>query len=341
VNSGYILGGTVPEAAYRLGIPAVLTLHDYWYLCPTVSLLRSDGRLCDQPVPPAHCAWCWLTQRRRYRLPDQYLHGRVGDCFASLGRWPVAQRLLGIEPLLARMEERRALMYDTLHRMDRVISPSRFLIAKMREYGFDGDRIVYLPFGLERNGSTTQATERPSLPRLRIGYLGQLAPHKGVHVLMDAFRHLPGPLEGRELALHGQMFSGDSYLKRLQSMANGDSNVKFAGPYPNAAVGQVLRDLDVVVVPSVWYENRPTVIIEAFASGTPVIAARLGGMAELVSHGENGLLFESGSADSLREQLQRLLDEPDLLSHLRQGISPVPTPDDEMAALVSLYKEIL
>ena len=103
----------------------------------------------------------------------------------------------------------------------------------------------------------------------------------------------------------------------------------------------MLNDLDVIVVPSLWYENRPTVIVEAQATGTPVVATRLGGMAELIKHNENGLLFKAGSVKSLTEQLQRLLDEPTLLPQLQSCIQPVPAVEEEMATLISVYESLL
>ena len=144
-----------------------------------------------------------------------------------------------------------------------------------------------------------------------------------------------------QLILHGRISKGTPYERELLKIGRSDPTITFAGPYPNTEVGQVLNGLDVTVVPSVWYENRPAVILEAFATGTPVIAARIGGITELVQHGQNGLLFEVGSEAELAEQLQRLLDEPDLLAKLRDGIQPVPTVEDEVATLVSLYRELL
>ncbi|MGI5915771.1 MAG: glycosyltransferase family 4 protein [Anaerolineae bacterium] len=342
VNSGYLLGGAVPQAAHDLGIPTVLTLHDYWYLCPMMSLLRQDGRICHEPVPPERCAWCWLSQRRRYGVLDRYAGGRLGDGFVALSRLGAATRLFEGTPLISRMAERRAYLFDVFQNIDRVLSPSWFLIKKMDQYGFDAERIIHLPFGLSQNiAKVNRLRERDTAMPLRIGYLGQIALHKGVHLLVKAFRRLSGAPDGRRLVLHGRLPEGTPYSKRLRRMAGGDEAITFAGPYPNERVGQVLSELDVVVVPSIWYENRPTVIIEAFAHGVPVVAARLGGMAELIDDGRNGLLFDPGDADSLRAQLQRLLDEPDLLARLRRGIPPVPTPEEEMLTLVSLYEDLL
>jgi glycosyltransferase involved in cell wall biosynthesis len=337
VNGGYLLGGAVPEAAFELGIPTVLTLHDYWFMCPRIILLRPSGARCDGPVAPARCAWCMLSDRRRYSLPDRWLWGGLGDLFVRLNRSQVAARVLGTSSHLEAMAERRVYLKQVLERMDAVVSPSRFLIEKVQEYGFAPRRMVYQPLGLDEPPAlSSKAGERPE--RLRIGYLGQLAPHKGVHLLLTAFHGLAGPCE---LTLHGDVSATDPYQQRLLRVARGNPSIRFAGPYPNRLVSQVLSELDVVVVPSVWHEIGPTVMAEAHAARTPVVASRLGGMAELIVHGENGLLFEAGNSKDLRAQLQRLLDEPALLSRLRRGIQPVPTLAEERTALVALYESLL
>ena len=103
----------------------------------------------------------------------------------------------------------------------------------------------------------------------------------------------------------------------------------------------MLVDLDVLVVPSTWYENAPGVIFEAFAAGMPVIATDLGGMSEFVKPGENGLLFALGDAQDLAGQLRTLIDDRDLLGRLRAGIEPVKTVGEYADELIDLYNSLL
>ena len=339
INSGYLLGGTVPEAAFARNIPTVLTLHDYWFMCPFITLLRQDGTLCAEPVPPARCVWCTLSQKRRYRLPDQRVDNRLGDAFVRLSQSRAVAKMMGVAPDLELIAERRRYLKQILERIDVTISPSRFLIQKVKEYGFRPRRTIYLPFGLDRTHLSDHQPPDPST-RLRIGYLGQFAPHKGVHLLLAAFRKLDNHSRPCKVILHGDASHGSRYVRRLLGMARCHPAITFAGPYPNRKVGQVLQGLDVIVVPSIWYENRPTVIVEAHATRTPVVAARLGGMAELIEHDENGLLFEAGDVESLATHLQRLLDEPALLSRLQSGIQPVPDVEEETASMGSLYASL-
>jgi glycosyltransferase involved in cell wall biosynthesis len=339
VNSGYLLGGAVPEAAFELSIPTVLTLHDYWFMCPRIILRRTDGRVCGAPAPPNQCAWCLVSQKRRYHLPDRRLSGRLGSAFIRLSRSETAARMMGAAPLIAGIVKRRWYLKQVLERVDLVIATSQFLKQKIDEYGFQPRRLVFLPFGLERADLADRGPRAPG-DKLRIGYLGQLEPHKGVHLLLAAFRQLIHSPGACELILHGPPPEESRYQRVLSELAHGNPSIIFAGPYPNRQVGQVLSGLDVIVVPSLWYESRPTVIVEAQAARTVVVAARLGGAAELVRHDEDGLLFETGCVESLAGQLQRLLDEPGLLARLQAGIRPVPTITEEATALITLYESL-
>ncbi len=159
-----------------------------------------------------------------------------------------------------------------------------------------------------------------------------------MHTLFEAVRQLPGaPLEVRAYG-DGSRFPG--YTRRLRHMARQDSRLSLVGVYDRTDVSRILQGLDVVVVPSVWYENSPNTILEAFSHRTPVVASDLGGMAELVEEGVNGLRFTPGDASSLAAKLRQLIDQPGLLAQLRAGIGPVKSVAEEMAELLEVYRAV-
>ena len=148
---------------------------------------------------------------------------------------------------------------------------------------------------------------------------------KAPHVLLEAFAGLPPgaasvTLYGAYTPYHGD----DSYRARLSPLLS-LPGVHNPGPVPHEAVPQALADIDVLVVPSVWIENAPFVIKEAFVAGVPVITSDLGGMAELVQDERGGLLFRAGDAEDLRRILRRLIDDPACLRRLRETIPAVKT----------------
>jgi glycosyltransferase involved in cell wall biosynthesis len=339
INGGYLVGGSAFEAAFDLMIPVVLTLHDYWFLCPLTTLLRRTGEICGEPVPPERCTWCLLTEKRRYRLPDIRTSGLMGDLYLLANRVPLYRKLSPTTKITSQIVERRAYLNSILKRVDAVLSPSRFLIEKMQEYGFEAQKMCYAPFSvnLERLEASTQTGKQNYL---RIGYLGQIAPHKGVHLLIKAFLSLKQAEDAR-LLIYGRKREGNPYYELLKRLAGDDPRIAFMGEYDNRAVAQVLAGVDVIVTPSVWYENRPTVIIEAQVAGVPVIVPRLGGMAELVKHGVDGLVYQPGDEADLKAQLQRLVDEPGLLRTLADGAPNILTSEQEMDRLVEIYRTVI
>ncbi len=340
INSGYLLTASVPQVAYEMGIPFVTTLHDYWFLCPRINLIRADGHLCAEPVEAARCAWCLLETKRRFREPDILSGGRLGDAVVDLGKNKSIARITGLAQHITAMEERRTFLKQILGKAGAVVCPSHFIMKKMGDYGFPTHNLYYLPFGLDV--SRASDTENDEIPhKLRFGYLGQLATHKGVHTLLKAFNELGARSTEAELVIYGDMTREPAYVERLRALAAHHPTITFAGPYNNQDVGNVLHSLDILVVPSEWFENRPTVILEAFAHRVPVIAANIGGIPELVHDGENGLIYEPGNADELASQMMRLLKEPDLLPLLREGLNSVKSVSQEIDELEAIYQNLL
>lgn len=353
VNSGYLLSASVIQAGRAAGVPVVLTLHDYWFLCPRITLRRPDGTLTVLPNRPAECAWCLMMEKRRYRLPDVASGGRIGRLVTA---WLDRSR----SPRVQVIEERRRVLKEALDQVTAFVAPSRFLHDLYIGQGLPPERFSLIRYGLDMRlwhqvrGSS--ASPPPSSQEvegdgrrdqqragLRIGYLGQVEPHKGVHVLIEAFRRLSLPNQGgrgAHLTIYGDLNRNASYVRRLRQLAHEEPRITFAGAYDNRRVAEVLASLDVCVVPSIWYENLPTIILEAQAWGTPVVTADLGGMAEMVRHNVDGLLFRPGDADDLARQLQRLLDEPDLLPRLRAHAPRVTTIEEQMQALMGIYQNV-
>jgi glycosyltransferase involved in cell wall biosynthesis len=176
---------------------------------------------------------------------------------------------------------------------------------------------------------------------LRLGYIGQIVGSKGVHLILQALAYLPKDyLERLSVVIYGNMDHIPAYGDKIKNLASGFPNIRFGGTYQHTESAQVYSEIDVLLVPSVWFDF-PLIIYEAFASQTPVIATNLGGMAEAVSHGRSGLLFERGNAEDLASQIRHILDEPGLLEQLRGGIPRVRTVQDEVDTLENKYLELI
>ncbi len=331
VISGYLMGPQTIAAARARALPVVLTLTEYWFLCARLNLLQPLGTLCTGPDSTAQCVRCLAEVRRRCRLPSRFA-SPLADAY-----WWLRGRLGASSPAWRDVEARQGALRVALESASAVISPSRFLADTFATCG-----VETRDFHLIRQGLTSArpadvaAASRPPGP-LRLGYLGQLKPHKGVDLLVRAVRDVNTSGRAVELQIWGSRTEDPAHVGELERLAGGDPAIQWRGQYRGAEVWRVLDHLDVVVLPSRWYENSPNIILEAHAAGRPTVVTNLGGMSELVTHERNGLLFELGSAADLARQLRRLVDEPALLDQLCAGIPHVKSLDEEMREILEIY----
>jgi glycosyltransferase involved in cell wall biosynthesis len=336
VTSAYTLGVGVLRAARRAGIPLVLTLMDFWFACPRTVLMRGDGELCNGLTTPWECQQCLLSSSGSFNRVQRALpHGLQPRLWRKIGQTPRIARLRSLRGMALNMEDRKVTMKAGLALPDVVLSHSRFVQRTVSAAGLS-DRIVHLTNGHEMTW-TSQYSGKSDSPTLRFGYMGQIKATKGVHTLVDAFQH--SGLQGRaRLDIWGDTAKDEEYTQRLRQLIAGSPMIALRGRFQRDHLAGVMSDVDVLVVPSLWYENAPLVIQEAFASGTPVVATNLGGMAEAITPEVNGLLFERGNVEDLARQLRRIVHEPGLLQMLRAGIPPVKTVEQEVIELEMIYR---
>lgn len=239
----------------KLGLPIILTAHDYTLICPRANLLRSDGDVCKKR--PLICSF-----------------------YSTLNKYLVD--------------------------VDVLISPSDFLIRKLKEEGFSSDA-VRLPNLVEIN---EESSNSKTYDKLDILYVGELSRHKGVHILIKAFNEL----DNATLTVYGR----GPYEQSLKKISN--ENLNFQG-YAKGfdELKYAYNKANVTVVPSIGYENLPMVVYESFAHSTPVIGSDIGGIPELVIDGYNGFLFEPGDKDELKGILKSLSEDPSILKEFERN----------------------
>lgn len=325
--SGYLLSGRAIHVAQAHDIPVVVSLMDFWFLCPRITFLRSDNTLSTLPLDAATCAKCLGEESRRFRIP--------GQLFPAVMAWYWQHQPDSIQ----RMEERITFLQHTLNLADAIICRSQFFQKTFTEAGIIPEKLHFSRQGWEFPQLDEALLVKTPSDQLRVGYVGQIAPHKGVHVLFDAVQALADvPLQ---VKAYGDKSRFPAYTARLQKQVAQDRRLSLPGVYKAQDVSRVFQGIDVLVVPSLWYENSPNVILEAFAHGTPVLVSDLGGMAELVQEGQNGLRFKAGDAAALAAQLRRLVEEPGLLPQLQSGMEPIKTVAQEVDELETIYQHLL
>jgi glycosyltransferase involved in cell wall biosynthesis len=337
--SGYLFGAGALRAARALDIPVVITLTDYWFLCPRVNLLRSDGQLCTSDTfDAAACTRCKYEEKRRFRIPAKVAPG-AADWFWAHVFESGSGRLSVFSDVAGQFRQRNRILMEMLPVADALICPSRFLIEKFGARGIDSHKLVFNSHGLDCSSWLPVSDIDEPSHVFRIGYMGQIVSHKGVHLLIESFTRLRSnsPLE---LVIYGDETAFPGYTRCLRKLARGDKRIKILGRYKYQHVAQILAQIDVLVIPSTWNEIGPWVLYEAFQTQTPVVASDIPNMSYVVQHEMNGLLFTCGDSTSLANQLQRLVDDPGLLSRLRDGIEPVKSIAEEMDQLEAIYRVI-
>jgi len=333
VHVGHLnhLSTSLIQAAAVRELPIVFTLHDYWLMCPRGQFMQMF------PAEPEDLwAACDGQEDRKcaLRCYVRYFSGSPAEREQDVAAWTdwVRRRM-------AHVREMSALI-------DVFIAPSRYLLRRFQgAFDLPESRLRYLDYGF----NLTRLTGRHRLAGepFTFGYIGTHIPAKGIHHLLEAFGGLTGAprlrIWGRE---RGQNTAALKALARR--LGDATERVAWLPEYKNQRiVPEVFNRVDAIVVPSVWVENSPLVIHEAQAAGVPVITADAGGMAELVRHEENGLLFTHRSPGALARQMQRLVDAPDLARRLgRRGYlasedGRVPDIEDHAAEIEAIYRGVL
>lgn len=299
--------------ARRAGIPALLTLHDYWFLCANSQLIWPDGQVCQGKAWGINCARCATA--------------RAGSPLMQAVR-PVFAPLFQLRDVIVKRAALQAQHF---------VSPSHFLREQYLTAGFPAENFTVLENGIDVERIQAFPRQPAQDGRLRVTYLGSLAWQKGVHVLVEAFHELPP--DQVHLRVYGNPYTFPEYATQLQALAN-PATTTFEGTVPNVEVGRVLAETDLLAVPSLWYENSPVVIQEAAAAGVPVMASRIGALPEKVRAGENGILVRAGDVLVWRMALQQILEEPGRLLSLKANISSPMTNLEHADRIQRLYTSL-
>ncbi len=286
----------------KYNIPIIFTLHDYWMMCIRGQLIKDDLTLCSGPNKE-NCAKCNM----KYFNSKQQAKEEIEDYLK------VFQGLT--------------------NKIDLFIAPSKFLREIYVKYGIPGDKIIYMDYGFDK--TLFDNIKKESSKKMQFGFVGRIIPVKGIATLIEAFNQIDH--NKALLNIYGNYSNSYQYLKKQCK----NSAIIFHGGFNYQDIANVFSNIEVLIAPSIWFENSPLVIHEAFIANIPVITSRLGGMAELVKHKRNGLLFEPGNADDLREKIERFIKDPNLIKKLTQKPTKVRSIQQDAQDIINLYNNLL
>ncbi len=343
------LSTTCVKEAKSRQIPVVYTLHDFWLICQRGQLLDRELAICPGPSDEG-CARCLCSQLA--------MSGTAGKAATALKKTvpsfkggSVAKELLRKVFLFSQktlqkdenkptneIKIRSEHIRDIFSLVDSFIAPSKFLMEKYVECGIAKEKITYLDYGFDK--TIFEGIKRKTSKKIRFGYIGSWIPSKGVHVLIKAFNRVDDPRA--ELAIYGEQGSYHGYKdynKDLKGLVKNKA-ISFPGAYENKDVGKILSGIDVLIVPSIWYENSPLTIHEAYLAGVPVIASDIGGMAEYVSEGSGGLNFHVGDDEDLYRVIKNVIKDPGILKKMQKTIPPVKSIAENASEIEEIFKDL-
>jgi glycosyltransferase involved in cell wall biosynthesis len=314
--------GVAPDAlalVKQLGVSVVLTYHTPTTTCIRGTLLEHGAHPCDGALNERKCTACNLTA---HGVPDGIASG-IAHAPALVGALVRATGLRGRVTTALRMRELVAVRHDQTRQLldlaDQIVAPANWAMALLGNLGVARDKL-----NLSRQGirvTRLASNEKTTSDKLRIVYVGRIEPAKGVHILIQALRGIPDvPLE---LHIYG-VTQGDAHLryrKDLRDDGAADGRIVLHDPVAPDDVVATLARYDVLAAPSQQFETGPLVVLEAFAAGLPVVGTRLGGIAEQVRDGVNGLLIEAGSVLAWSDAFRALQEDGGALLHrLAHGV---------------------
>ena len=290
-------------AAVELGIPYVVTATDFFLICPKVILSPNRDTLCSGPQRGESCR----------RLCPELAEGFIS--------------------------ERLSIGYGILRKAAAVVVPSRF-VAGILKNELPELKPLLNNHGIRAGDLSRNGRHYTNGDALTFGYIGNLAYHKGVHVLVKAFNAVPQ--EDARLLLFGSGEEG--YVKSLKALTENDRRIEFRGSFSAGELRKAHSQMDVLVAPSVCYETYSLSVHEAMLANIPVIVSDLGGMTEKIENGVNGLTFKAGDVNELAEQLKKVSENPSLLNSIKQQVSLhtiIPTIEQEYNLYQRLYERIV
>ena len=353
----------LPALARARGIPVVATLHDYTLVCPSGGqrVHRAESHVCWE-IDTNRCARCFTESPFYAQMAVGAIAGAAPGGVVHRAAATVRRRFPVLATRLAKAAKHAAVVPVTVgdidtrmararrvfDEIDLFVAPSQSMGEEFVRLGVARERMVISHYGqLGLTAPTAVPTAVPAAmpaarPRtpLRVGFVGTIAWHKGLHTLVEAVRTLSGISTSRcDVRIFGDENVAPDYAADVRRRAGG-LPIRFEGAFRREDVGRVLAAIDVLVVPSIWPENAPLVIQEAYQAGVPVVGSRIGGIPEFVREGVSGWLFEPGSPADLARVLRGILDRPSQIASLAASLPAVKSIEDDAVEWEDRYRDI-
>lgn len=288
------------KAAQKQGIPVILTLTDFWLICPRGRFFKPDYSLCNSPENGKKC---------------------IKECEVN-------------PSILKRYKDARRLFED----IDILISPSKFLMGIYKSQGWNRN-IFRIKHGVDFKYAMTKTSKKRDNGEIVFGYTGVVTRFKGVNLLLEAFKEVKSP--DIRLKIYGNCVWDPEFNRELNIAVEKDKRVQLMGRYEHYELPRIMREIDIMVVPSTTLESYGLVVVESMAFGIPVIASDIVGAAyEYIKNGENGFIFPVNNPSMLKDIIESISKNHTTVKKLSEKTTLPPRIEEEAFMVESIYKRL-
>jgi glycosyltransferase involved in cell wall biosynthesis len=329
------------DVAHAAGARVVFTYHTPTASCARGTMMLFGERPCDGIVETKRCMACTFAARGMPKPLARAAAAVPDTLYARAVAFTGPRRLSALRiPGLIASNQRRFL--DFIAKVDHVVAVSQWVTDVLRRNAVPVAKITLSRQGMDAPAQVPRPTVlRAQVGPLKIAYFGRIDRGKGPDLLARALKLIPNAPAQIDIFAVRQSAGPDQTYDWLSAQARHDPRLTLRAPIaPDKVIG-TMADYDLIAVPSRGFETGPLVVLEAFAAGVPVLGANLGGIAELVRDGVDGILVAPDDAAAWAAMIRRLAEDRDVIDALRARIVPPRTMDAAAEDMATLYARIL
>jgi len=295
--------GSAIRIIKNLNIPVLLTLTDYWTICPRVQLIKPNYEICNGPNGGIKCAT---------------------ECYYNL------------QQMKNRLKNAKVLF----NMADIITVPSNLVKYVFENNGINKKNIQVINHGLDyRSFNKINNKIYSKNSPITFGFIGPNLKHKGVHVLIEAFSKVK--LNKMKLRIYGPSLHEKDYQNELKRLSAADKRITLMGEFDYKNLSDLLSEIDIAIFPSIWYETYCLALTECLAHGVPVIASKTVGSAIEFINEESGWLFETGDVVELSKIIEKIVKNPEIINNLKKKIVYPPRIEGEAFQYERIYRKLI
>ena len=343
------LSTEIVDYAKKNKIPQIVTLHDFFFQCITHQRITTTGNLCKNPSIN-RCSHClsdllnagpiinttfnfktFISSKRKQEylttVFKKIYHRINGKMLYNLNSTKYKKMVIN----------RNNIFKKTLTEMDLVIFPTKFLSNEFIKWHSSLNNTLLSYDGINTNAF--KKFKRKSSKILRFGYIGSIIPTKGLDMILKAW---PKLIKGNyNLKIYGNLETDKKYANTILQLSKKLKNIKFCGTFPPDKISEIYSNIDILLVPSRWFENAPLVVRNALHTKTPVIAVNIGSNPELIKNYKNGLLYENEDLNGLIKQMNYCITNKKKIFTTCNNYLPQKSIEDNAGELINIYDKLI